>query len=146
MKRVTVVALAILMVAQLAAACQSAQPTATAKPLPTAAPTAITEATSPPPATSAQVEAGHTTFSQNCARCHGTAGGRGPALNPATLAKYGTAKGLFDKISTTMPQSAPGTLTRQQYYDIIAYLLSSLGIMRADQVVGADTAASIPTK
>ena len=149
MKRWIVAALAVLIVAQLAAACQTAQPAATALPKPTTEPpkpTAAAEPTSPPSATSAQVEAGLETFTRICASCHGPSEGWGPALNRATLSKYGTAKALFDKISTTMPQTSPGTLTRQQYYNVIAHLLSSLGIMRADQVVSADTAANITIK
>ena len=146
MRRWILAALAVLIVAQLAAACQTAQPTATALPQPATEPPKPTTApgpTTPPPATSAQVEAGLESFTQMCASCHGPSEGWGPALNRTTLSKYGTAKALFDKISTTMPKNSPGTLSRPQYYNVIAYLLSSLGIIRADQAVSADTVAGI---
>jgi S-disulfanyl-L-cysteine oxidoreductase SoxD len=34
---------------------------------------------------------------------------------------------LFEKVRTTMPEYAPGQLTRQQYVDIIAYMLKLYG-------------------
>jgi hypothetical protein len=32
---------------------------------------------------------------------------------------------LFDRIRTTMPQDKPGSLTRQQDADVVAYLLNA---------------------
>ena len=77
---------------------------------------------------------GSTVFANSCAVCHGTngQGGVGPALwGPnATLGKYaGTtlfnnnAQAMLNFISTNMPLSAPGSLTHQQYIDLLCYIL-----------------------
>jgi cytochrome c oxidase subunit 2 len=70
---------------------------------------------------------GSTVFADNCAVCHGNNGeGKvGPALIGPNqhLANYGTAQGLFDFISTNMPFSNPGSLTHEQYLDVLSFLL-----------------------
>ncbi len=96
-----------------------------------------TSGASTPPATSISSQVGPTfgsngdsgkvIFSSICAQCHG-ANGQGitaPAVigANANLGKYGTAKGLLDFISTAMPLSAPGSLTHQDYINVLCYLL-----------------------
>jgi len=79
---------------------------------------------------------GQTVFSANCATCHGATGGGGvgPALwgSGAALAKYTTAQGLLNKMATTMPQSSPGSLTHEQYLDVLAYVM-----VQGNQVTGS---------
>ena len=97
------------------------------KPAPTPPPT-------PPPATSsnatfgALAQAGNTVFANSCAVCHGDAGqGKiGPALIGANqhLANYQTAQGLLNFISTNMPFDKPGSLTHQQYLEVLAFLMT----------------------
>jgi len=62
-----------------------------------------------------------------CAACHGSqgGGGSGPALigQGSSLSKYSNAGGLFNKISSSMPQNNPGGLTTTQYLQVLAYLL-----------------------
>jgi cytochrome c len=75
----------------------------------------------------ANAQDGQTTFAKFCTRCHG-ASGQGitaPAIigSNANLAKYGTAKGLLDSISTSMPLNAPGSLSHQEYINLLCYLL-----------------------
>ncbi len=91
--------------------------------------------TSVPSATFQQLAAaGQPVFASSCAICHGTngQGGVGPALwGPnATLGKIaGTtlfpnnAQSMLNFISTNMPLSAPGSLTHQQYIDLLCYIL-----------------------
>ena len=85
----------------------------------------------PPPSaapTAGQLsDAGKTVYANSCARCHG-ANGEGvlaPAvIGPsASLSKYNTAQGLFTFISTIMPANAPGSLSHEQYVDVLVYLL-----------------------
>lgn len=78
----------------------------------------------------AQSERGETVFKEICTMCHGSTlrGGVGPALaGPRFIVRWkdkGVAD-VFDKIKTTMPQSAPGTLTPEQAADVVAFILKS---------------------
>jgi hypothetical protein len=72
-------------------------------------------------------QAGQTAFANFCVRCHG-ASGQGvtaPAVigANANLIKFSTAKGLLDFVSTNMPLNAPGSLSHQDYINLICYLL-----------------------
>jgi polar amino acid transport system substrate-binding protein len=71
--------------------------------------------------------AGKTVFSSRCAKCHGDKGQgqTGPAIigPQAGLKKYNTGQGLLGFISTTMPFEAPGSLSHQDYLNVLAYLL-----------------------
>jgi len=81
--------------------------------------------------TDAQAARGATAFSARCANCHGAdLGGTGeaPALSGARfLSDFdGVSLGdVFDRIRTTMPQDNPGSLTRDEAADILAYLLKA---------------------
>jgi hypothetical protein len=57
-----------------------------------------------------------------------------PALwgSSAKLARYNTAQGLSSFISTAMPQNSPGSLTHQQYLNVLAYIL-----LQANDVSGS---------
>ena len=91
-------------------------------PTPTAAPTPGTAATYAAPS-----QRGKDVFANDCASCHGSngQGGVGPALMGADqhLAKYNTARDLLKFISANMPFNRPGSLTHQQYLDVLAFLL-----------------------
>ncbi len=83
-------------------------------------------------AQTASVEAGERVFGEHCTRCHI------PfeiqiRLNNDWLGH--SAAELHERISTTMPGEAAGTLTPQQYRDVTAFILN---------VGGMETAASIP--
>jgi S-disulfanyl-L-cysteine oxidoreductase SoxD len=83
--------------------------------------------------TDAQAKRGADGYAQSCASCHGqTLGGVGeaPALEGLQFVSdfNGLTLGdLFDRIRTTMPQTAPGSLSRTQYADILAFILKSNG-------------------
>jgi S-disulfanyl-L-cysteine oxidoreductase SoxD len=55
------------------------------------------------------------------------------------IASYQTTERLYDYVSRTMPFDAPGSLTEQQYWDAIAYLLDENELLPADSVLGPDT-------
>jgi hypothetical protein len=55
------------------------------------------------------------------------------------IASYQTTERLFDYVSSTMPFDNPGSLSEQQYWDAIAYLLDENDLLPADTVLGPDT-------
>ena len=83
--------------------------------------------------TDAQAGRGETAFAAQCAPCHGQTlqgNGEAPALTGAdfTADWIGLTLGdLFDRIRTTMPQDTPGKLSRDQYADILAFVLKANG-------------------
>ncbi|MGZ5926293.1 MAG: c-type cytochrome [Rhizomicrobium sp.] len=83
--------------------------------------------------TEAQAERGSTQFAQNCSACHGAGlngNGEAPALVGAEFISdwAGLTLGeLFDRIRNTMPQDNPGKLSRDQYADILSFVLKANG-------------------
>ena len=80
--------------------------------------------------TEEQAKRGEPVYQKECASCHGASLGGGESSPPLTggafLSNWNglTLGDLFDRIRKTMPQSAPGRLTRQQDADILAFMLS----------------------
>jgi S-disulfanyl-L-cysteine oxidoreductase SoxD len=80
-----------------------------------------------------QAARGADSFVQNCALCHGASlGGVGEApalLGAQFITDFNglTVGDLFERIRTTMPLNNPGGLSRDQYADILAFLLKSNG-------------------
>jgi len=78
-----------------------------------------------------QSERGEKLYTDRCARCHGDALQgieAAPALvGPAFYANWDgeTLNALFERMRTSMPQDRPGSLTRAENTDILAYLLRS---------------------
>jgi mono/diheme cytochrome c family protein len=83
--------------------------------------------------TEVQAARGGGSFAQNCAVCHGASlGGVGeaPALAGAQFVSdfNGLTVGdLFERMRTTMPLNNPGVLSRDQYADILAFMLKANG-------------------
>ena len=82
-----------------------------------------------------QAGRGRRAYIQNCSSgCHKddlTGGPRAPALASDEFVRQWegqTLDDLFIRISTTMPQTAPGSLSPQLYADILAFLLRSNGL------------------
>ncbi|MBM0108918.1 PQQ-binding-like beta-propeller repeat protein [Steroidobacter sp. S1-65] len=73
-------------------------------------------------------------FERNCSVCHGEdLAGRGAApalLGEAFMLRWTNVSvaDLFDNIRSTMPLANPGSLSRETYLDIAAYLLRTNGI------------------
>lgn len=83
--------------------------------------------------TEEQAARGGEAFVQKCAACHGAdlrGAGEVPALAGGVfLSGWSgqTLEILFDRIHDTMPQEAPASLSRQQYADILAFILKANG-------------------
>jgi mono/diheme cytochrome c family protein len=95
---------------------------------------AAAQAGAAPPAlfTQAQQTAGADVYTQNCAECHGAnlEGGVGPALSGAAFApaaKKDTVHKIFKIITTKMPLGQPGSLSHDEYAEVMAYILSKNG-------------------
>lgn len=77
-----------------------------------------------------QAKRGEEVYRKHCASCHGdmlTGGESAPALTGGGFqANWNglTLGDLFERIRKTMPQTKPGTLTRQQNADVLAFMLS----------------------
>ena len=78
--------------------------------------------------TAEQAKRGETLYKDNCAACHGedlAGSGPMPALaGNDFIANWKTVGDLFEKTHTSMPASAPGSLSEQQTSDITAYMLA----------------------
>src|SRR5687767_2883730 len=78
--------------------------------------------------TAEQAKRGETLYKEQCAACHGedlAGSGPMPALaGNDFIANWTSVGDLFEKTHTSMPASAPGTLSEQQVSDITAYMLS----------------------
>lgn len=70
---------------------------------------------------SEQAERGAAVFREVCANCHATTEFKGDDFHLAWSGR--TLRDLFRLISTSMPNDNPGTLSGQQYIDVVAYLL-----------------------
>ena len=80
----------------------------------------------------AQAQAGETLYADKCAECHGPdqTGGFGPPLvGPVFVSTWGdmALSDLFDSIKNTAPASNPGSLSRDEVSDVMAYLLQVNG-------------------
>jgi quinoprotein glucose dehydrogenase len=78
--------------------------------------------------TADQAKRGEALYKDNCAACHGedlAGSGPMPALaGNDFVANWKTVGDLFEKTNTSMPASAPGSLSPQQTSDILAFLFS----------------------
>lgn len=84
--------------------------------------------------TKTQASAGQTIFNQTCAVCHGDhlQGGVGPALAGQEFLSVSqfqqvTAEYFYHFMSTHMPLTDPGSLSKTQYLDLMAYFLQVNG-------------------
>jgi len=80
--------------------------------------------------TEAQAKRGEGIYKEQCAQCHGDmleGSGPMPPLSGPDFAKNWSGKtvaDLFEKTHSSMPATAPGSLTEQQTADILAYVFS----------------------
>jgi mono/diheme cytochrome c family protein len=96
--------------------------------------------------TDAQAARGNPLYMQHCAVCHGvTLGGdnQAPPLTGEFIPDWAgmTLSDLFDKIIVTMPLSAPGTLSRANTADILAFILKSNNFPGGSKELDADSSA-----
>ena len=118
------------------------------------------DAAPPAPANfSAQVARGSEVYTARCAKCHGK-GGEGSAgapavvgptalpLDPPSAAKlrksrFVTVADVADFVVENMPPGAPGTLSEEDYYSVLAFDLKANGIDLADKKLDGALAASL---
>ncbi len=98
---------------------------------------------------SEQAQRGQTAYLQNCSACHQTdlSGlAQAPALKgDAFLAMWGKLGDLVDRTRTTMPPTAPGSLSPNTYLDIDAYILQMNGLPAgAQELDGASPSLQEP--
>jgi cytochrome c len=80
--------------------------------------------------TEAQAKRGSTVYHQHCASCHGPLleGGEtaGPLVGPIFLSNWnGVSVGdMFERTRMSMPQDKPGTISRQNMADVLAFVFS----------------------
>ena len=79
--------------------------------------------------TEEQAERGKTSFETNCKSCHM------PEFYQEKLAGFNHAPlvEFFDLVAGTMPASAPGSLSDEEYADALAYIFSFLGYPAGDK-------------
>ncbi len=112
-------------------------PPAAAQDPQTPAPAAAQDPQTPPTSvvdgvyTPEQARRGEQLYGQYCASCHGPALGGGemaPALIGGDFQTDWiglTLDDLFERIRVSMPQDQPGSLSRQQNADVLAFMLSA---------------------
>jgi mono/diheme cytochrome c family protein len=80
--------------------------------------------------TAEQAKRGEAVYKEQCSACHGDnlegSGPMPPLAGKDFLANWQgkTVGDLFEKTSTTMPATAPGSLTPEQAADVVSFLLS----------------------
>jgi mono/diheme cytochrome c family protein len=83
--------------------------------------------------TKEQAQRGEPLYAERCAACHApdlTGGETAPALASAEFKSNWSGLSvddLFERIKVSMPQDNPGSLSRQQTADILAFVLSKGG-------------------
>jgi cytochrome c len=99
-------------------------------------------------------------YARRCARCHGASGqggdepkqaplvgGRGSLKSAKPLKTVGSywpyATTVWDYINRAMPLDHPGTLTHNQVYSLVAWILSRNGIIGEHDVLDAKTLRQI---
>jgi len=102
--------------------------------------------------------AGREVFALRCAECHGTegqggdkgdplVGGEGTLTSSKPLKTVGSywpyATTIWDYVQRAMPFDRPGTLTHDQVYEVVAYLLYLNGIIGEEDVINASTLPAI---
>jgi mono/diheme cytochrome c family protein len=106
------------------------------------------------PAGSGTAAQGAAIFAQQCAVCHGEGakGGRNPALitdqpmpkgvieaNKTIANFWAYSTTLFDYIRRAMPWPAPRTLSNDQVYALVAYILAGNKLIGDNDVMNAET-------
>ena len=80
--------------------------------------------------TAEQATRGEALYGEHCVRCHGAnLQGNGESAKPLTDAAFKSTwndvplGALFDRVRLSMPQDKPGTMSRQQAADLVAFIL-----------------------
>lgn len=97
--------------------------------------------------TTEQSKRGEVVYNENCAMCHQPdLGGKEPVPELAGdkfLAHWlnHPMAELYTRVSTTMPQGKPGSLTHDQYIDVLAFIIDANGFKSGTTEMKADSEA-----
>ena len=86
-----------------------------------------------------QARSGEAVFSRVCAQCHALAQFKDVAFQHSWAGR--SARDLFELIRTQMPQDNPGTLRREEYVAVLAYIFEVCGYPSGTTSLGTDDAA-----
>lgn len=84
-----------------------------------------------------QAERGNGVFSKTCVECHTKQDMSGADFRLNWNGR--TVFELFERIRTTMPDGAPGSMTREEYADVTAYLLKLNGMPSGPTAMPGDS-------
>lgn len=85
--------------------------------------------------TKAQASRGSKRFEQVCSGCHRVEDVKSRWFRDPTQQTVGD---MFERIATTMPDGKPGSLSPQEYADIVAFVLKSKDFPPGDKELPAD--------
>lgn len=92
---------------------------------------------------STQIAKGRRIYGERCASCHDAEDATGPRLTRDLLASYYTARALYDYVEMSMPFDQPGSLTGEEYWESVAFLLESRSLFDGQVHLSAQTADSV---
>ena len=105
------------------------------------------------PPGSGSATTGARTWGRDCRGCHGPEGegriaapvvGRDPGGGPPTVGNFWPyATTLYDYINRAMPRNAPGTLTPDEVYGLVAWILAKNKIITHSAVMNAETLPAV---
>lgn len=105
---------------------------------------ALAQSAAPAIFTAEQAAAGATVYAAQCAACHGNQleGVAGPALKGQGFKAMATAQGLngeslLQVVSLSMPQTDPGSLSADEYAQVVAYMLRENGYPAGNEKLSA---------
>jgi mono/diheme cytochrome c family protein len=90
-----------------------------------------------------QRNCGRAVFARYCVECHATEDEKGPAFQATRLFGYTTVENLVFYTTFSMPQNDPGQLSDQGYWNVMAYVVDSLGMYAGSEVL-SERNGSIP--
>ena len=101
--------------------------------------------------TDAQATRGAQLFNDNCMRCHGAGarGGQGPALVGAQFDddwRGKPAAAMYEYMSNNMPYDEPGTLDKDIYVNVLAWVLKMNGVPAGGQPLVQNPPGIIPRR
>ena len=103
-------------------------------------------------ASKSQFERGAQIYAQHCALCHGVEGRGGQGFAGPIwgaghdIAKFGSARGLFEYVQLLMPFDNPQKITDEEKLAVVAFMLMNNGTIGRDQTLEPSKAAATPIK
>jgi mono/diheme cytochrome c family protein len=96
-----------------------------------------------------QVARGEEVWNNVCARCHAVGSDNPDApklLEPSPIKSFVSAAGMFQYVQESMPYDEPMTLSQEQYWDVVAFILAQKGVSIGETPLGPDNAQSTPVQ